>query len=57
MRERGNVAIDVTDEAVEEALIDHHLAEVAEMIEQANGDTPSSENASGDRVGGYLRSR
>ena len=56
MSERGDVAIDVSDEAVEEALTDHHLAEVAEMIDQAQSDIPSSENPSIDSVGGCLRS-
>ena len=49
MSERGDVAVKVRGEAVEEALTDHHLAEIAEMIEQTHGDTPLSETLSGNR--------
>ena len=34
---------DESDDAIEEALTDHHLDEVAEMIERARAQTPSSE--------------
>jgi hypothetical protein len=40
--ERGNVAADVGNDADEQALADHHLDEVAEMIEQAQADRQSS---------------
>jgi hypothetical protein len=42
MREKGDVAIDEEHDAVEEALSDHHLDEVAEMIARSQADKPSS---------------
>ena len=35
MNKTGDVAIDPPDDPVEDALIDHHLEEVAEMIKRA----------------------
>lgn len=48
----GKVEIDVPGDAVEEALTDHHLDEVAEMIEQAQADKPSSETPFNDSPAG-----
>ena len=42
----------VSLDAVEEALTDHHLDEVAEMIEQARADKPSSESPFSDGPAG-----
>jgi hypothetical protein len=36
------------DDPVEEALDDHHLAEVAEMIERAHADESASESPTSD---------
>jgi hypothetical protein len=41
MSKPGDVAIDLRDDAIEEALSDHHLDEVADMIEQSHADNPS----------------
>ena len=41
MNENGDDVIDPADDAVEQALTDHHLDEVAQMIEQAQADKPS----------------
>jgi hypothetical protein len=43
MSKPGEVAIDAPDEAIEEALSDHHLDEVAEMIERSHADKRSLE--------------
>lgn len=43
MSRRGDVAIGVPDDPVEEALSDHHLDEVIEMIEQAEADARSDD--------------
>jgi hypothetical protein len=42
MSDTGDEAIDPPDDAVEEALTDHH--EVAGMVEQAQADKPVPEN-------------
>jgi hypothetical protein len=52
MSETGN---EVPDDAVAEALLDHHLDEVATMIERAQADKPSSESPIGDSPAGYRR--
>jgi len=52
MSETGDEATDVPDDAVEKAVIDHHLDEVAEMIECAQADTPSSESPFSDTPAG-----
>jgi hypothetical protein len=39
----------------EEALTDHHLDEVAEMIERAQAEKPSSDRPVTDHSPGYLR--
>lgn len=51
MSETGNVSSD----SLEEALTDHHLCEVAEMIERAHADEASSERSFSDGSGGCLR--
>jgi hypothetical protein len=43
MSKPADVASDAPDEAIEEALSDHHLEEVAAMIERAQADKPSVE--------------
>ena len=65
MSESGNVASDVSDDAVEEALSDHHLDEIAQMVEQAHAhkpfvespfsDTPSGDPSASAREGGLAR--
>jgi hypothetical protein len=55
MSEKGNVAIDAPDDAVQEALTDHHLDEIAEMIERAQAQEPASESVSRNIPPGYLR--
>lgn len=55
MSERGDVAAEVKDDAAIEALSDHHLDEVAEMIERAQADKgpqPSRGHASGSAHAG-----
>jgi hypothetical protein len=51
MRETG----DVSNDAIEEALTDHHLDEVTEMIERAPAHKPSSESPFTDSSAGCLR--
>lgn len=55
MGETGDVAIDIPDDAVEEALTDHHLDEVAGMIQRARADEPSSESPVSDIPAGHVR--
>ena len=45
MSEPANVARDAPDEAIEEALSDHHLDEVAEMLERSHAQNASLETA------------
>jgi hypothetical protein len=52
MSKPGDVAIDVRDDAIEEALSDHHLDEVADMIEQSHEENPSLETLSSDSPAG-----
>jgi hypothetical protein len=52
MSERSDVWGDALDDAVEQALSDHHLDEVAEMIERAQTDERSSESSFGDSGAG-----
>ncbi len=52
MSETGDAEIDVPGDAVEEALTDHHLYEVAALIEQAQADKPSSESPFSDGPAG-----
>ena len=40
MRKPADVAIDIPDDAIAEALSDHHLDEVAAMIERSHADDP-----------------
>ena len=54
MSKPGDVAIDVPDDAIEEALSDHHLDEVAEMIEQSHADNPALETPSSDSPAGSI---
>jgi hypothetical protein len=53
MSTRGNAAPDAGDDAIEAALVDHHLDEVADMIERARADKRSSETPSDDVPAGY----
>lgn len=55
MSKTGDAAIDRSDEAIEQALTDHHLDEVAEMIDQARAEKASSASPFGDSPAGYLR--
>jgi hypothetical protein len=55
MSETDDEAIDAPDDAVEKALTDHHLDEVAEMIEWAQADPPSPESPFSDAPDGYIR--
>jgi len=48
MRKPGDLAIDAPDDAVEEALSDHHLDELVEMIDRSRADDPSLETSSSD---------
>lgn len=48
MSKPGDGAIEAPDEVIEEALSDHHLHELAEMIERAHADKPSSERPFSD---------
>lgn len=52
MSKPRDMAIDGPDDAIEEALSDHHLDEVAEMIEQSQADSPSLENPFSDSHAG-----
>ena len=54
MSKPGDVAIDVTDDAIEEALSDHHLDELADMIEQSHADNPSLETPFSDPPAGSI---
>ena len=57
MRKPADVASDAPDEAIEEALSDHHLDEVAAMIERSHADNPSLETPFSDSpVGSNHRS-
>jgi hypothetical protein len=51
MGERGKAATQMPDHAVEEALIDHHLSEVSEMIELARTDAQYESPRSDDPTG------
>jgi hypothetical protein len=48
MSKPADLAIDVPDDAIEDALSDHHLDEVADMIEQSRADNPSPETPFSD---------
>jgi hypothetical protein len=48
MTERHDGVSDSPDDTIEEALTDHHLDEVAEMIEQAEADAWPSESPLSD---------
>jgi hypothetical protein len=54
MSKPGDVAIDVPDDAIEEALSDHHLDEVADMIEQSHADNPAPEPPFSDSPAGPI---
>ena len=57
MRKPADVAIDIPDDAIAEALSDHHLDEVAAMIERPHADNPSQETPFSDSpVGSNHRS-
>jgi hypothetical protein len=56
MSERSDVWGDALDDAVEQALSDHHLDEVAELIERAQTEERSSESSFGDSAAGFLGS-
>ena len=55
MRGRGDGSSDALDDPAEEALTDHHLDEVTEMIELAQTEERSSESPSGDNAAGLVR--
>ena len=52
MNKPADVAIHAPDDAIEEALSDHHLDEVAEMIELSHADSPSPETPFSDSPAG-----
>ena len=52
MSKPADVARDEPDAAIEEALRDHHLDEVAEMIEGSHADNPSPETPFSDSPAG-----
>jgi hypothetical protein len=54
MSKPGDVAIEVPDDAIEEALSDHHLDEVADMIEHSHADNPSLETPFSDPPAGWI---
>jgi hypothetical protein len=56
-RREEHLMNDTGDESndIEEALTDHHLDEVAEMIDQAQADTPSSDSPPSDIPAGDPR--
>jgi hypothetical protein len=51
MSASGNAATAMSDDLVEEALSDHHLDEIAQMIEQAHAHNLSSKAVSGTSLG------
>ena len=52
MNKPADVARDAPDAAVKEALSDHHLDEVAEMIERSHADDRSLETPLGESPAG-----
>ena len=52
MSKSADVAIHAPDDAIEEALSDHHLDEVAEMIERSHADDLSPEAPFSDSPAG-----
>lgn len=52
MSKPGDVASDAPDEAIEQALSDHHLDEVAEMIERSHAENLSPETPFSDSPAG-----
>jgi hypothetical protein len=54
MSKPGDVAIDVPDDSIEEALSDHHLDEVAEMIERSHAENPPLESPFSDPRAGSI---
>ena len=57
MSERSDVWGDALDDTVEQALSDHHLDEVAEMIERAQTEVRSPERSLDESAAGFLGSR
>jgi hypothetical protein len=54
MSKPGEVTIDVPDDAIEEALSDHHLDEVADMIERSRAENTSPETPCSDPLAGSI---
>jgi len=54
MSKPGDVAIDVPDDAIEEALSDHHLDEVDDMMEHSHAENPSPETPCSDPRAGSI---
>ena len=55
MGKSGEIAIGPRAEAIEEAMTDHHLDEVADMIKRSHADKPALETPFSDSPAEYLR--
>lgn len=55
MSKPGEIAIGAPDEAIEEALRDHHLDEVADMIKRSHAQNPALQTPLSDSPAEYLR--